>query len=169
MELDDLELGATQLGPLQFGDATVDAAGRLVTALGQPDTYFEIGEEFGLCPTETGRAILWGPLTAIFRDENGTEVLVGYDLTDTDTNADSHPAGQLQTLSGIAIGDTVGDIDSAYSSVAYQTNDGRAIFLILSTKDSRTLIWGLLTTDDPAAVLSISSPRPCDGGPFSTS
>ena len=165
----DLGLGASQLGPLQFGDATDDAAGILATTFGQPDTYFSVGEEFGLCPTERGRAILWGPLTAIFRDENATEVLVGYSVDNVAPGQGAHPASQLRTLSGIALGDTVDDIESAYSRVTYQPVDGEDAFLVLSNADGRTLVWGLLSDDDPAEVLSISSPRPCDGGPFSTS
>ncbi len=140
----------------------------LVSTFGQPDTYFAIGEESGLCPTETGRAILWGPLTAIFRDEDGTEVLVGYEVDGTLASVRAHPAEQLRTLSGIGLGDSTTDIDNAYGRVSYEPIDGSDAFLVLSNEDGRTLVWGFLSDADPAEVLSISSPRPCDGGPFAT-
>ena len=165
--LGDLRLGAGQLGPLRFGEDG-DAAGILVSTFGQPDTYFAIGEESGLCPTETGRAVLWGPLTAIFRDGGDTEVLVGYVLDADAAPGRSHPAEQLRTLSGIGLGDSTDDIDNAYGNVSYEQVDGADAYLVLSSEDGRTLVWGVLSGDDPPVIRSIASPRACDGGPFST-
>jgi hypothetical protein len=165
--LGDLRLGASQLGPLRFGEDG-DAAGILVSTFGQPDTYFAIGEESGLCPTETGRAVLWGPLTAIFRDGGAAEVLVGYVLDAAVAPGRSHPAEQLRTLSGIGLGDSTDDIDNAYGNVSYEQVDGADTYLVLSSEDGRTLVWGVLSGDDPPVIRSIASPRACDGGPFST-
>lgn len=165
--LGDMRLGAAQLGPLAFADPETDAAGVLVSTFGQPDTYFPIGEDYGLCPTETGRAIVWGPLTSIFRTEGDVELLVGYRLETTSTV--SHAAEQLRTLSGIGLGDTIVDVNAAYGNVARELVDGEDAFLVLSSGDGRTLVWGLLSGDDPQQVIAISSARACDGGPFAGS
>ena len=108
-------------------------------------------------------------MQAISGGGDGAELLVGYTLDGTSPSTITHPAEQLRTLSGIGLGDTVDDVESAYSRVEYRDVDEVPAFLVLSSEDGRTLIWGTLDTDDPARVISISSPRVCDGGPFSNS
>ncbi|MFQ5554406.1 MAG: hypothetical protein ACE5GC_03405 [Acidimicrobiia bacterium] len=166
----DLSLAASELGPIAFGDGAADAAGVLAASLGQPDTYFSVGENMGLCPTDEGRALVWGPFTAIFRNSSGTEVLAGYRLAAPEQGSAPHPTEGMRSLSGIGLGDTTSAIEAAYqrSIVAFQEIDGESGFLVLRSTDERTLLWGLLSSDEPATVELIASPRPCDGGPFPT-
>ena len=163
--LRELRLGAFQLGPLEFGDP--NALGALVATLGQPDTYFPVGESLGLCPIDEGRAMVWGPLTAIFRSEEGNELLVAYRLEGGRGAAD-HPAGSLRTLSGVGLGDDAAAIEANYegSRVVFQDIEDRDGFLVLRSTDERTLLWGWLSPDEPATITLVASPRPCDGGPF---
>jgi hypothetical protein len=166
--LDELTLGAFALGPLEFGDADTSALGRLAATFGQPNDIVEIGEAEGLCPTETGRAVRFGWLTAIVREEAGTEVLVAYRLEAPTDAGDDHPTASLKTISGAAIGDTLPRWESIYRSFTVRTIDidGEPHLLLLRTADERTLLWGPLTDDNPALVAGIYSPSPCDGGPF---
>ncbi len=166
--IEDLELGAFQIGPIEFGDRDVDAAGLLVASLGQPDTYFPVGENQGLCPTDEGRALVWGPLTAIFRTDDGVEVLAGYTFDGAAPAAADHPATSMRTLSGIGLGDTKNALELAYaqSRVVFEPLSGQDGFIVLRSSDDRTLLWGTLDGAEPPAVTLLGSPRPCDGGPF---
>ncbi len=166
--IEELTLGAFSLGPLAFGDADINALGRLVATFGQPDDLRVIGEADGLCPTESGRAARFGWLTALFRDEAGSEVLVAYRLEDPGPDSQTHPTSGLETISGAAIGGTVAEWNAIYGTSIVKTAelDGSAILLLLRSSDERTLLWGPLSGDEPAAVTGIYSPRPCDGGPF---
>jgi len=163
----DLTLGAFALGPLRFRAVDNDAAGRLVATFGQPDERFSVGENWGLCPTDTGRALRWGHLSAIFRTEADGEALVGYRQTDIPAAADSAATADLTSISGLALGDTKDRLELLYANVANDTlDDGTPVFLVLRSSDQRTLLWGTLTSDPNPVVTSINSPRPCDGGPF---
>jgi hypothetical protein len=165
--LEDLTLGAFTLGPLAFGDRETDAVGRLVSTFGQPDDVYVIGEADGLCPTESGRAARFGWLTALLRQEGEVEVLVGYLVEEPQEGAAGHPASELKTISGGAIGDTVADWTRIYrtSTVTEDVIDGVPVLMLLRSNDKRTLLWGPLTDDEPATILGVFSPRPCDGGP----
>lgn len=166
--LDELTLGAFSLGPLDFGSTDTNALGRLVATFGQLDSVEAIGEANGLCPTESGRAARFGWLTVLVRDEAGTEVLVAYRLGQPDSADEGHPTATLQTISGAAIGDTAARWNDIYGTSIVRTVeiDGGPVLLLLRSSDERTLLWGPLSTDAPAAMQGINSPRPCDGGPF---
>ena len=166
--LEDLTLGAFSLGPLEFGDTDTSALGRLVATFGQPDDVFAISEAGGLCPTETGRAARFGWLTVLIRDEAGTDVLVGYRLEEPAAGGAGHPTAVLKTISGAAIGDSTDRWNAIYgtSIVRIAEVEGMQVLLLLRSSDERTLLWGPLSEDDPATMVGIYSPRPCDGGPF---
>ena len=166
--LEDLTLGAFSLGPLDFGDTDISALGRLVATFGQPDEVSTIGEAEGLCPTESGRSARFGWLTVLVRDEAGTDVLVGYRLEEPAEAVPGHPTADLRTISGAGIGDTETEWNAIYrTSIVRRTEiEGMPMLLLLRSSDERTLLWGPLSQDEPAAMLGIYSPRPCDGGPF---
>ena len=167
--LEDLALGAFALGPLDFNDGDINALGRLVSTFGQPDEAYPIGEPDGLCPTESGTAARFGWLTAFLRDEDGTDVLVGYRLEEPVEGGLGHPTAELKTISGAVIGDTIEEwntIYRAFGGVIEQEVDGTPVLLLLRLSDERTLLWGPLTDGDPVLVTGVFSPRPCDGGPF---
>ncbi len=166
--LEELTLGAFSLGPLQFGSVEENALGRLVATFGQPDDVFAIGEADGLCPTESGRAARFGWLTVLVRDEEGIEVLVGYQLEEPPTDGSGHATADLRTISGAAIGDTVADWNAIYATSIVRTAevDSVTVLLLVRSSDERTLLWGPLSADDPPVMVGIYSPRPCDGGPF---
>ena len=168
IDVADLSLGAFTLGPLEFGDGGTDAFGRLVATFGQPDEVWDIGEADGLCPTESGRAARFSWLTVLARNEAGTEVLVGYRFEAPANADDDHPTAGLKTISGAAIGDSLPEWNSIYSTSIVTTDevDGVQVLLLLRSSDERTLLWGPLTDSDPPLVAGIYSPRPCLGGPL---
>ena len=167
--LEDLSLGASALGPLDFGATNTNPLGRLVATFGQPDEIFPISEADGLCALEQGSAARFGWLTVLLRDEAGTDVLVGYRLEEPASGSIGHPTSELRTISGAAIGDSIGDWEATYRTSVVTTTeiDGQSFLMLLHSRNGTTLLWGPLSGDDPPEMLGIYSPRPCDGGPFS--
>ena len=163
----DLTLGAFALGPLRLRTENDDAVGRLVATFGQPDERFPVGENWGLCPTDTGRALRWGHLSVILREDPEGEVLVGYRQVHNPAVADSVATATLRSISGLALGDTQDRLQLLYANVVTDTgDDGTTTFLVARSSDKRTLLWGTLSSGADPVVTSINSPRPCDGGPF---
>ena len=166
--LEDLSLGASRLGPLDFGATDTNALGRMVATFGQPDEVVSIGEADGLCPLEQGTAARFGWLTVLLSDQAGSDVLVGYRLEEPESGSIGHPTSELRTISGAAIGDSIGDWEATYRTSVVTTADidGQSFLMLLRSSDNETLLWGPLSGDDPPQMLGIYSPRPCDGGPF---
>jgi hypothetical protein len=165
--IEELTLGAFGLGPFGFNSGT-PYLGRLVASLGQPDSRREIDAELGLCDDETGYAYTWGWLTAIFRDDAGSEILVGYRLDQSDFE---HPTQAITSRSGLAVGDTIGRLEAIYlqSGLGFVDVDDIPNFVLLRSTDSATLLWGPVTaTDEEGIIQGIYSPRACDGGPAAT-
>ncbi len=168
--LDELTLGAFSLGPLEFGDTEDEALGRLVASLGQPDELRDIGEAEGLCPTDSGSEASWGWLTAIFREQGDTDVLLAYRFV-ADPEQPDHETNELATISGATIGDTIGEIRAIYDPLPITTKelDGEPGYILTRLSDERTLLWGYAAGDtDDDLITTIFAPRPCDGGPFAS-
>ncbi len=162
--VEDLTLGAFALGPFGF-DAATSYLGRLVASLGQPDAMTEADVQLGLCPEEEGTAYSWDGLTAIFRIDDNTEILVGYRLDETGSD---HPTQEITSRSGLELGDTIEDLDNIYlqSGIALQEIDDTPHFLLLRSSDSATLLWGPTTNLERTGVIEgIYSPESCDRGP----
>jgi hypothetical protein len=122
----------------------------------------------GLCEGEEGSLYTWDGLTAIFRLQEETEVLVGFRL---DATGSGGPAQQITTRSGLALGHTIEKLEGIYlqSGIDYDEIDGTPHFLLLRSTDNATLLWGPVSGTDPASVVDgIYSPGACDGGPTSS-
>lgn len=162
--VEDLTLGAFALGPFGF-NASTSYLGRLVASLGQPDAMTEADIELGLCPEDEGTAYSWDGLTAIFRIDDDTEILVGYRLDETGSD---HPTQEITSRSGLELGHTIEDLDNIYlqSGIALQEIDDTPHFLLLRSSDSATLLWGPTTNLERTGVIEgIYSPESCDRGP----
>lgn len=162
--IEDLTLGAFALGPFAFDEDT-SFLGRLVASLGQPDSMTAAGEADGLCAGDSGSNYTWGGLTAVFRTEDGGEILVGYRLVDTEAD---HPTLAVTTRSGLQLGHTLETLEGIYlqSTVVVENIDGAPHFILLRSSDSATLLWGPLTSGEATGtVTGIYSPDACDGGP----
>ena len=76
----------------------------------------------------------------------------------------------MTTLSGLALGDTVADLEGIYPGfdITYREVDG-ALSFVLVRSDGATLLWGPVSSGDAdGTVDGIYSPMPCDGGPAAT-
>ncbi len=165
--IEELTLGAFALGPFGF-NADTSYLGRLVASLGQPDAMTEAGTDFGLCETDDGVTYSWDGFDAIFRVDDGIEVLVGYRLDETGSD---HPTQSMTSRSGLELGHTVEILDNIYlqSGLAFEEIDGTQHFLLLRSSDDATLLWGPVTDISASGIVEgIYSPRPCDRGPVPT-
>lgn len=159
--LDELRLGAIELGPLPFGSAITDVLPRLVGTFGQPTAYGVAGEEWGLCGGDSGRVITFGGLHIVTVDTDAGETFAGFVLERAGTASD-----QLLTFSSVGLGATLAQLNDTYRSFDVTIGDQDTAWIVSSFNDGHTLLWGNAKGTGPDAVVDrISSPRACDGGP----
>ena len=151
---DELTLRAAGIGSIEIGTPIGDVAGRLTASLGEA-TNATID---GLCPPDESYALQWDELSAIF-DGFGTDAtFVSYRFGGTD----STQVLGLATLSGLALGDTVADLERIYAqfTIAFEVIDGVDHFRLVD--GGELLLWGPVTgTDAEDLVEGIYSPSPC--------
>lgn len=151
----DLTLKAAAIGPLDFGIATEEAAGRLTASLGEAESS---GID-GLCPPDESYYLQWGELKAIFDGAEPDATFVSYRYEDVGSDTELG----LATLSGLELGDTVADLKRIYSSftITFEVIDGQDHFRLLD--GGELLLWGPVTSsDDAGIVVGIYSPTRCD-------
>ncbi|MEE8332027.1 MAG: hypothetical protein V3R84_09675 [Acidimicrobiia bacterium] len=151
-------------GPLEFGDDGVNAVGRLVATLGQPDQ--DTGQlpapdrEGGFCAGEIQRQVRWGSLSIFNRvGEDGSETFASVQLRSFDAS-DPDPAGSAGTLSSLKLGATMGELRSLYDGFTINVSPDNT-YEVRAGSDGRLLLWGTTTGSDPDLVTSIRSPLRC--------
>lgn len=161
VDLDDLRLGAVELGPYAFGTAAETVLPDLVATFGQPTDIATATPQWGICDGDTGSVYGFGGLQVITTLRDGVEEFAGFVLEEAGT-----PSDGLQSFSGIGIGDTVGDLTVTYRTTDVRVDGSETSWIVRSANDGRTLLWGTASGDGADAVIDlIASPRPCDGGP----
>ncbi len=151
LPLSDLTLQTSGLGVVNLGTDAEDAVGRLVATFGEPtsDTGPIVSTgEFGACEGGLVRVVKFGALAAIVVvDPDGTETFAGYRLDLTYDQAATSVAVDLETLSGLRIGDNVTTLRDIYSSfdveIVTDSVYGRVFELRGST--GNLLLWGPVT------------------------
>ncbi len=165
----ELGLAVDAIGPIALGSPAADAIGRLVAAFGEPDEdsgpVTSTGA-FGACVGDTERIVRFGPLaTVVVIDADGTETFAGYRL-DLAFGGLSHPAASLETLSGLAAGDSVRRLEQVYEAfdVAILTDpELDNVFELRSRNTGNLLLWGPVSSpEDDGFVRGIYSPDACD-------
>jgi hypothetical protein len=159
IDVADLTLKQSAIGPIDIGMPIADAAGALTASLGEA-TASDID---GLCPPDESYRLQFGQLTAIFDGFDSSSVFVSYRY---DEPQGTDPELGLKTLSGIAIGDTVEDLINTYTQFTIS-------FEIIASKDffrlsdgGELLLWGPISSADPAGLIEgIYSPTVCDTTP----
>ena len=150
-----------------FGDDAAEAIGRFVASFGDPtgDTGWQVSSgQYGVCAGDLERVVLFGPYAAIATKPGGTEIYNGYrhDLTFGDLN---NPAAGLETLSGLTIGDTVGDLRSIYANETVTfSSDARLgdIYEVRGSTSGSLLLWGPVDgTEDTDRIIGIYAPDVC--------
>jgi hypothetical protein len=155
----DLTLKQSAIGPIDTGTPIADVAGRLTASLGEATAS---GID-GLCPPDESYWLQFGQLTAIFDGFDPSSVFVSYRY---DEPQGTDPDLGLQTLSGIAIGDTVEDLINTYTqfTISFEIIDSKDFFRLSDGGD--LLLWGPISSADPAGLIEgIYSPTICDTTP----
>ncbi len=152
----ELGLKASGIGPITFGSPIGETAGALVAALGEADIA---GLDSELCASGEWYWIEWGDFRAIFdgHADDATFIAYRYEAAGPDT-----PDPELETLSGIRLGDTVEALQSTYGSytVSFEVIEGKDHFRLLD--GGELLLWGPVTsTEAQGTVEGIYSPDPC--------
>lgn len=155
------------ISDLAFGDAAADAVGALTASFGDPDedTAWQVSTgEWGVCIGDLERIVRFGPFAAIITFEGDADIFNGY-RQDVQFGDLGSPASQLETLSGLRAGDTVGDLQTIYAdqTVELLSDPDIGPFFELRGADSNELIlWGPIggqAATDP--VLGIYAPDIC--------
>jgi hypothetical protein len=151
----ELTLRASGIGPIETGTPIAEAAGRLTASLGEASA----ATIEGLCPPEESYALQWDELSAIFDGFGSDATFVSYRFG----GPDSTQLLGLTTLSGLALGDTVADLERIYAqfTIAFEVIDGVDHFRLVD--GGELLLWGPVTgTDQDDLIEGIYSPSPCD-------
>jgi hypothetical protein len=162
--LADMTMGGFVFGPFPFGANGEQVLGRLTATFGQPDTWGPADTTWGLCATDSGSVATWGGIAAIFRDVNGSSEFVGYRIGDATGIDDGDPGGELTTLSGVSIGDTVASMRLIYanSTIELYDIDGQPYFRLLRSETQRLLLYGPISVQsDDGSILGIYSKDAC--------
>jgi hypothetical protein len=155
----DLTLKQSAIGPIDVGTPISDVAGRLTASLGEATAS---GID-GLCPPDESYWLQFGQLTAIFDGFDSSSVFVSYRY---DEPQGTDPDLGLETLSGIAIGDTVDDLINTYTqfTISFEIIDSKDFFRLSDGGD--LLLWGPISSADPAGLIEgIYSPTVCTTTP----
>jgi hypothetical protein len=154
--LRELGLKASGIGPITLGAPIAEAAGALVASLGSAETA---SLDSTMCADSEWYSLIWGDLRGIFDgyDDNATLVAYRYE---TDGQGTTVPL--LETLSGIALGDSVETLQRTYGSytVSFEVIEGKDHFRL--SDGGELLLWGPLSSTEPQGVVEgIYSPDPC--------
>lgn len=167
--IEDLQLSADSLGPIELGTAADQAIGRLVSSLGDPDedsgpvTSFGA---YGACSGDIERIVRWGPLVAVVTEaDDANSIFAGYRLDVTYGGVSSSTA-TLATLSGLRMADSVARLDDIYGDsfdIAFVATPALGdTFELRSQSSGDLLIWGPITSaETDGIVLGIYSPDAC--------
>jgi hypothetical protein len=165
----ELTMSSNDIGPLDFGTAADEVLGRFVSTFGSPtdDTGYIVGSgSFGECPGDTIRVVRWGPLNIVVRGEVGSAVFASYRL-DLRYGGVNTPPTDLATLSGLRVGNTVGELESIYAGFAIEFVVDQDVGLVFELRASQTdpevLLWGPVDSQaEDALVTGIYSPDSCE-------
>jgi hypothetical protein len=167
---DRIRIQDDNIADLVFGDPAADAVGALTASFSDPDedTGWQVSTgEWGVCVGDLERIVRFGPFAAIVTlQDDDSDIFNGY-RQDVQFGDLGSPASQLETLSGLRAGDTVGDLQSIYAdqTVEFVADPNAGEIFELRGADSNDLIlWGPIAGQaetDP--VLGIYAPDVCAG------
>jgi hypothetical protein len=164
----DLTMSSNDIGPLDFGDPAIEVLGSLAATFGDPteDTGFLVGNgTWGECPGDTIRIVRWGPLAVVFEGEQRVSIFVSYRL-DLKYGGITSETTDIATLSGLRVGDTVGDLERIYAGFVVEyvvDSDVGLVFELRGERGGELLLWGPVESQNSdALVTGVYSPDSCD-------
>jgi hypothetical protein len=165
---DRIRVQDDNIADLVFGDPAAGAVGALTASFGDPDedTGWQVSTgEWGVCVGDLERIVRFGPFASIVTlEDDDSEIFNGY-RQDVQFGELGSPASQLETLSGLRAGDTVGDLQSIYAdqTVEFATDPNAGeIFELRGAESNDLILWGPIAgqaATDP--VLGIYAPDIC--------
>lgn len=166
MRTDGLGVMDNDIKDIVFGMEADLAIGRLVASFGQPtDTGWQTStDQWGVCAGELERVLTFETFAAIVTKAGGKEVFSGYrnDLSFGDINA--APA-TMETLSGLKIGNSVGDLKSIYSNQVVTFGSDAKLgptYTVTSAATGAVLLWGPVQGEaDSDRIVGIYAPDVC--------
>ncbi len=163
----ELQMTVNDIGPLDFGADGDEVLGRLVATFGEPtqDTGFSVGDgSWGECAGDSVRIVQWGPLSVVVKGQVGNSQFVSYRL-DLRYGGITSPTTDIQTRSGLRVGDEVGQLKEIYSGFAIEFVVDANVGLVFELREQLggdLLLWGPVeSSDDDALVTGIYSPNSC--------
>jgi hypothetical protein len=163
----ELRMTVDDIGPLDLGDDGDEVLGRLAATFGEPtqDTGFIVGSgSFGECAGDTIRVVQWGPLNIVVKGQPGDNRFVSYRM-DLRYGGITSPTTDIQTMSGLRVGDNVGRLKEIYAGFAIEFVVDPDVGLVFELRDQLggdLLLWGPVESqDEDALVTGIYSPNPC--------
>jgi len=165
--VNELQMSSNDIGTLDFGDDGDQVLGQLAATFGAftQDTGFHVGDgTFGECPGDSIRVVQWGPLNVIMKGEATSNVFVSYRL-DMRYGGLTSPTRDMATLSGLRVGDTVGQLEDTYGGfvIEYVVDpDVGLVFQLFSQRGGELLLWGPVESQEPESLVTgIYSPDSC--------
>jgi hypothetical protein len=163
----DLTLTKNDIGPLDFGSDGDQVLGRLAATFGEPtqDTGFIVGSgTWGECAGDAIRVVQWGPLNIVVKGQPGASEFVSYRM-DLKYGGITSPTTDMETRSGLRVGDKVSQLRSIYAGFAIEFvvhPVAGLVFELRSGLGEDLLLWGPVEShDDAALVTGIYSPDSC--------
>ncbi len=159
-----LVLSVDGIGPFPFGTDGADVIAALTETFGDGDV---VAGPAGVCPSDPVRYVRFGALLIMLLTGNaGAETFVGYRV---DGQSTATPADELATVSGLAIRQTVEELNGRFTGggieVRLVVRDGTDFYELRRVSDDALLLWGPLSgTTDTDTVAGIYAPDPCTGG-----
>ena len=163
----ELTMASDGIGALTFGSDGDPVLGKLAATFGDPtkDTGFIVGDgSFGECTGDSIRVVQWGPLNIVVRGEAANSTFISYRM-DTRYGGINLPPTDMQTKSGLRVGDMVSQLKSIYSAfdISFSVDQSAGKVFELRPADSQALLlWGPVQSEaDDALVTGIYSPNVC--------
>jgi hypothetical protein len=165
---DGIRINDNDIPDFEFGQPAGDIIGRMRASFGAPDedTGWQVSTgQWGVCEGDLERIVRFGPFAAIVALVNNEDTFAGYrqDLSRGGLNS---PTTDLETLSGLKAGDTVGTLKELYGSsqsVSFSTNTLLGtVFELRATESNELLLWGPVRgEEDTDLVIGIYAPDAC--------
>ncbi len=164
---DRVRVQANDIPDLTFGNAADLAIGALTASFGDPDedNGWQVSTgEWGVCVGDLERVVRFGPFAAIVTMADDTDVFNGY-RQDVGFGDLGSPASQLETLSGLRAGDTVGDLQRIYADQTVEFGTDAAVgevFELRGAESNDLILWGPVAGQgDEDPVIGVYAPDLC--------
>ena len=166
---DGMRINDNDIPDIVFGTDAETAVGRLVASFGDPtvDNGWQVSTgAFGVCAGDLERVVIFGSYAAVVTKPGGQEIYNGYRQDLTYAEDITHEATQLETLSGLKVGDTVERLLEIYSgeTVSFSVDPKLGtVYLVEGSSSGNLLLWGPVQGENPSdLIIGIYAPDVCN-------